>query len=73
MSHDHKRELRERKRQLKRKGNQRVRRILKRGLAEDPENAADVEPDYGRYRSADLNGLDADPARRSEVLGEEGS
>ncbi|HWE37953.1 MAG TPA: hypothetical protein VG406_15390 [Isosphaeraceae bacterium] len=69
MANDHKRELRERKRQLKRKGNQRVRRILKRGLAEDPENAADLAADYGRYRSADLNGLDADPARREQALG----
>jgi hypothetical protein len=70
MANDHKRELREHKRQLKRKGNQRVRRLLKRGLAEDPENAADLEADYGRYRSAELNGLDADPARRGEILGD---
>ena len=60
-----KRELRQQKREIKQKGNQRARRVLKRVLAEDPEDAPFVEPDYGRYRSAELNGIDRDATRRA--------
>ena len=59
-----KRELRQQKREVKQKGNQRARRVLKLVLAEAPEDAPYVEPDYGRYRSAELNGFDRDATRR---------
>lgn len=59
-----KRELRETKRIIKRKGNQRLRRRLKQTLAEDPEQAGDDRPDYGRYQSSLLNGMDHDATRR---------
>lgn len=60
-----KRELRQEKRKIKQLGNQRARRVLKRVLAEHPEDAPFVEPSYGRYRSADLNGIDRDATRRA--------
>lgn len=61
-----KRELREVKRILKRKGNQRLRRQVKQTLAEHPEEAAEGEFDYGRYRSSTLNGMDHDATRRRD-------
>jgi hypothetical protein len=60
-----KRELRELKRTIKRAGNKRRRRQSKRDLVEHPEEAAGLEADFGRYRSADLNGIDHDATRRS--------
>ena len=59
-----KRELREEKRILKRKGNQRLRRQVRRALAEHPEEATELEPDFGRFRTAELNGIDHDATRR---------
>ncbi|MDR3637725.1 MAG: hypothetical protein P4L84_28215 [Isosphaeraceae bacterium] len=59
-----KRELREVKRIIKRKGNQRLRRQLRQTLAENPDQANDAEFDYGRYRSSSLNGMDHDATRR---------
>jgi hypothetical protein len=59
-----KRELRRQKREIKRAGHHRVRRELKRALAEEPEVVPDVEFDFGRYGSAHLNGIDRDPTRR---------
>jgi hypothetical protein len=53
-----KRELRERKREIKRKGNKHRRQKLKRDLREHPEEAHLARPSVGRHRSADLNGLD---------------
>ena len=53
-----KKELREEKRIVKRLGNKRLRRQVRETLESDPEAIADLEPDYGRYRSATLNGLD---------------
>ncbi len=58
-----KRELRELKREIKRAGKKRVRRLWKRDLVERPEEAPHSEPDYGRLRSADLNGMDRDATR----------
>ena len=60
-----KRELRELKRTIKRAGNKRRRRQFKRDIVERPEEAASREADFGRYRSADLNGIDHDATRRS--------
>jgi hypothetical protein len=53
-----KRELRKLKREIKRKGSQYRRRMLKRALAEHPEEAAHDVPSVGRYCSAALNDLD---------------
>jgi hypothetical protein len=58
-----KRELREQKREVKRAGVKRRRRLLKQSLVENPEEAHKVEVDFGRYRSAPLNGLDQDATR----------
>src|SRR4051794_1975064 len=58
------RELLEQKRELKRAGGKRRRRILKQSLIDNPEEAHEVEGDFGRYRSAPLNGLDHAATRR---------
>ena len=68
MHQDTKRELRQLKREIKQAGNQRARRLLKRTLVENPEDAPFAEPAYGRFRSAPLNGID-----RPAPLGGEGS
>lgn len=56
-----KRELRQLKREIKQAGSQRRRRQLKRDLIENPEEAHRSEFDFGRLRSADLNGIDRRP------------
>ena len=69
MDQDRKRELRQLKREIKQAGNQRARRVLKRTLAEHPEDAPFVEPAYGRFRSAPLNGLDRAAPRQESAEG----
>ena len=64
MDQDQKRELRQLKREIKRAGGKRRRRQLKQGLAEHPEDAHQDSASFGRYRSADLNGIDRDSTRR---------
>jgi hypothetical protein len=59
-----KRELRQQKREIKRAGSQRRRRMLKQELREHPEDAPLGEFDFGRYSSAPFNGLDHDATRR---------
>jgi hypothetical protein len=54
---DNKRLLREEKRAVKKAGNRHRRRILKRSL-EAPESAHEAEPELGRNRSEEWNGLD---------------
>ena len=66
MMHDDKRSLRKLKRELKRAGNKSRRRHLKRSLADDPDEAAHTEFDFGRRTSAGLNGMDRDATRRRE-------
>jgi hypothetical protein len=61
-----KRELRQLKREIKRAGSQRRRRQLKRDLIENPEEAHRSEFDFGRYRSAELNGIDRPPGMAPE-------
>ena len=63
MEQDKKRELRQLKREIKRKGSKVARRQLKRGLDENPEEAHQAVVDFGRYSSVPLNGLDRQPAR----------
>ncbi|AGA30319.1 hypothetical protein [Singulisphaera acidiphila] len=65
---DHtKRELRQQKREIKRAGGKRRRRLLKQGLAERPEEAVDTVFDFGRYSSAKLNGIDRDSTRQRQA------
>jgi hypothetical protein len=59
-----KREYRKLKRDVKRAGNKRRRRYLKRELAENPEEAPYSEFDFGSDSSAGLNALDQDATRR---------
>ncbi len=59
-----KRELREQKRVIKRAGHKHRRQILKKTLSESPDEAALFEDSFGRYRSAEFNGMDHDATRR---------
>jgi hypothetical protein len=59
-----KRERRHQKRAFKRAGSQRRRRMLKQALRENPEGALSSEIDFGRFRTAQMNGMDKDPTRR---------
>jgi hypothetical protein len=59
-----KREQRQLKRDVKQAGSQRRRRQWKRDLRENPEEAPYSEEDFGRYRTAPLNGIDEDQTRR---------
>ena len=63
MDQDKKRELRQLKREIKRKGGKLRRRRLKQGLLENPEDARNAVVDFGRYESKPLNGLDRTQAR----------
>jgi hypothetical protein len=58
-----KRVLRQQKRGLRRAGSQGRRRVCKRELRENPEEAAHSEEDLGRYLTARLNGTDRDSKR----------
>ncbi len=58
-----KRELRQLKREIKREGSQRRRRRWKRDLREHPEDAPFSAEDFGRYSTAELNGIDQDQTR----------
>lgn len=61
-----KRQLRKLKRVLKRAGSKHRRRDLKQQLAENPEEAAEANEDFGRHSSASFNGLDKDATRRRD-------
>jgi hypothetical protein len=61
-----KRQLREVKRALKKRGNKHRRQELKKNLAENPEEATHAEEDLGRHRSDTLNKLDNDSTRRKK-------
>jgi hypothetical protein len=61
-----KRQLRELKRVLKKRGNKHRRQQLKRTLAQDPEEAAHAEEELGRHRPDDLNRLDRDSTRKNK-------
>jgi hypothetical protein len=58
-----KRQFRKLKRDVKRTGNKRRRRHLKRELLENPEEAPFTKFDFGNDSSEGLNGLDADTTR----------
>ena len=72
MDQDRKRELRQLKREIKRKGGKVRRRQLKQGLVENPEAAHEVVADFGRFGSKGLNGLDRDQAWRQQRPTDEG-
>jgi hypothetical protein len=59
-----KRDIRQLKREIKRAGSQRRRRQWKRDLRENPAEAPFSEENFGRFSSAELNGLDQDQTRR---------
>lgn len=59
-----KRQLRKLKRVVKKAGSKHRRRELKRQLAENPDEAAHAEEQFGRSSSQSLNGLDSDATRR---------
>lgn len=59
--------LRALKRAIKKRGNRHRRQELKRGLAENPDEAAEATDSFGRHSSARMNGLDRDSTRRREV------
>ena len=61
-----KRQMRDLKRALKKRGNKHRRQQLKRYLAENPEEAAESEEDLGKFRSDRLNGLDNDSTRKKK-------
>jgi len=62
--HDDQRHYRKLKRDLKRAGNKRRRRHLKRQLAENPEDAPLSEFDFGKDSTAGMNAMDRDATRR---------
>lgn len=59
-----KRQLRKLKRDLKKAGTRRRRQHFKRELADNPEEAAHSEFDFGETSSQGLNGLDQDATRK---------
>jgi hypothetical protein len=61
-----KRRLREMKRAIKKRGNKHRRHQLKRDLAENPEEAAHSEEQFGRHSSSNYNGLDHDSTRKRD-------
>ncbi len=62
-----KRQLRELKRALKKRGNKHRRQELKKTLTDNPEEAAHAEENLGRHRSDGLNGFDKDATRKKKV------
>lgn len=61
-----KRQLRKLKRVVKKAGSKHRRRELKKQLAENPDEAAHAEENFGRSSSETFNGLDSDATRRRE-------
>lgn len=66
-----KRQFRKMKRDIKRAGNKRRRRYLKRELIEEPDEALFSDFDFGRQSSAVWNGMDQDATRRRPDAGRE--
>lgn len=59
-----KRQLRKLKRVVKKAGSKHRRRELRKQLAENPEEAAHAEENFGKSSSESLNGLDSDATRK---------
>ena len=60
-----KRKMRKLKQAIKRRGSKHRRAELKKNLAENPEEAATAEENFGRYSSEAMNGVDQDSTRRT--------
>jgi len=67
MRQDDKRQRRKEKREVKKSGTRRARHQLKRGLAENPDEAHHDEVDYGELSSEPLNAQDHDATRRRQL------
>lgn len=61
-----KRQIRKLKSALKKRGNKHRRAQLKQTLSDNPDEAAFAEEDFGRHRSAGLNGMDQDSTRKRD-------
>lgn len=61
-----KRKLRKLKQSIKRRGSKHRRAELKKNLAENPDEAAHAEENFGRYSSETMNGMDQDSTRKRE-------
>jgi hypothetical protein len=64
MPHDDKRRFRKLKRDLKRAGSKRRRRVLKQQVADGTVDEDTVDDGLGRNRTEWLNGMDKDAKRR---------
>jgi hypothetical protein len=69
--HDDKRLYRKLKREVKRAGNRQRRQHLKRGLRDNPAEAAHTEFDFGMKSSKSMNGNDRDSTRERSADEEE--
>lgn len=65
-----KRNQRELKRAIKKAGNRKRRQHLKQTLRDTPEEAANVDFEFGRASSAPMNGIDKDATRKRKQDGE---
>lgn len=61
-----KRKMRKLKQAIKRRGSKHRRAELKKNLAENPEEAANAEENFGRYSSETMNGMDKDSTRKRD-------
>jgi hypothetical protein len=66
MSNKEKREFRKLKKEIKRRGNKRLRSALKRDLEENPEITHLINPEIEKYVSQELNGKFLDPNRKKK-------
>lgn len=61
-----KRKMRKLKQAIKRRGSKHRRADAKRNLAENPDEAAHAEENFGRYSSEAMNGMDKDSTRKRD-------
>lgn len=61
-----KRKMRKLKQAIKRRGSKHRRADAKRNLAENPDEAAHAEENFGRYSSESMNGMDKDSTRKRD-------
>lgn len=66
MKNDDKRFYRELKKQVKKAGNKKVRRDLKKQMDENPEEAHFLDDDYGHNESSVFNGRDGKNRKRKK-------
>jgi hypothetical protein len=66
MAHDDKRRYRKLKRDIKRAGNKRRRRVLKQQVTDGTLDDDNSDDGLGRHRTAWLNGMDRDAKRKRD-------